>query len=293
MNSKTDIFCLHRISDEYSPAYPPIPVKVFDRICSFINRNYFVIPLDELENNFYSKKKRAIVTFDDAYLDFYENALPLLIKYKIPAVQHVITNCAQTGDSFWTQKLNKIIEAYSKSGQEIIIPELNINALPKSNKEIEQLALSTYIKLLSLSGRDKILSKLQTNCKTGILFTKMMTWNELKECSGNNITIGSHTHQHSNLTKLSNEEIELELAISKSLIESNIPNYVCNTIAFPNGQFNDHTIEIAKSLDYKYLFSTEEFSVRSTNIPTVLPRFSLYHNVWWKNIIKLKMIGIK
>ncbi len=289
MNQKTQIFCLHRISDEHSPAYPPIPLKVFERICSFINRNYFIIPIDELENDFRSKKPRAIITFDDAYYDFYENALPILIKYKIPAVQHVITNCAQTGESFWTQKLNKIIEAYSNIGQELIIPELKIKSSPKNDKEIEQLALNTYIQLLSMSDRDSILSDLQSNCKDDISFTKMMKWKELKECYKNNITIGSHTHQHSNLAKLSNAEIEFELATSKSLIESNIANCSCDAIAFPNGQYKDETIKIAKKQDYKYLFSTKEYSINSNDIPDILPRYSLYHNVWWKNYLKLRL----
>ena len=43
MSAKYHIFCFHRVSDEYSPAYPPIPVKVFDRICRFLNRNFNIL----------------------------------------------------------------------------------------------------------------------------------------------------------------------------------------------------------------------------------------------------------
>lgn len=113
MSAKYHIFCFHRVSDEYSPAYPPIPVKVFDRICRFIKRNYNIIDIEDSENAKTNKKPSAIITFDDAYMDFYENALPILFKYKIPAIQHIITHSAETGETFWTQKLNKIVKKYS------------------------------------------------------------------------------------------------------------------------------------------------------------------------------------
>jgi len=144
-NSKLQLFCFHRISDEFSPAYPPIPVKVFDKIMSFINRHYLVIPIEEIGNSFISKKTRMIITFDDAFYDFYENALPILQKYKFPAIQHVITNCAESTESFWTQRLNKIIEAYFFEKQKLIIPELNVNKIIEQVEDVEHIALNLYL----------------------------------------------------------------------------------------------------------------------------------------------------
>lgn len=121
--NKLHTFAFHRVSEEFSPAYPPMPPKTFERIVKFLNRNYLVIPQEELTENtkFKSKKKLCVVTFDDAYYDFAQYALPILEKHKTPAALHIISNVAQNASTFWTQRLNKIIESYFLDNQVIAI----------------------------------------------------------------------------------------------------------------------------------------------------------------------------
>src|SRR6056297_2982137 len=160
MASKTQIFCFHRISNEISPAYPPIPVAVFDKICKFIDKRYLVIPLHEIQQSFRSRKPRAVITFDDAYYDFYSEALPVLVKYKLPAVQHVITTCAENGQSFWTQQLNKIIEAYAFQKIPLDFAPLNIHQIQLQTNSIEKTALKIYKWLLPRTDKEKYLAQL-------------------------------------------------------------------------------------------------------------------------------------
>jgi len=287
MSEKTQIFCFHRISDEFSPAYPPIPIKVFDKICAFINRKYLVIPLDGINDINLNKKPRAIITFDDGYYDFYENALPILIKYKMPAVQHVITSCAETGESFWTQKLNKTVEAYFFSKNVLYLKELNLRYNPKSSSECEKVALDLYLKLLIYPKRDALIDDLYQEIDKNVEFTRMMRWHELAECAKNNISIGSHTHNHINLKTADSKELFFELECSRELIKDNIKSQNCDSLAFPNGLFNEQVIGVAKSSGYKFLFSTEPNSILFSKMPVVLPRISLYHQLWWKNYLKL------
>jgi peptidoglycan/xylan/chitin deacetylase (PgdA/CDA1 family) len=290
MRNKTSIFCFHRISDEFSPAYPPIPVKVFDKICSYINRKYLVIPIEDLGSASRLSGNTAIITFDDAYYDFYENALPILRKHRLPALQNVITNSANTGESFWTQKLNKIIEEYFKEKQRIQIDELNINEELSSPVDVENAALKIYLLLLERTDKDQILENIEHNLDKEISYTRMMNWNEINDSVKYGISIGSHTHSHATLTKLSNDEILFELEHSRELIRSNVSFCDCNTIAFPNGKYDKNVADIALSLGYKYLLSTEESSFRYSDIPEVLPRFSLYSNRWWKNYLRLMIM---
>lgn len=142
MVSKSKIFCFHRVSDEISPAYPPLPKKVFRKTLEYIDKHYHVIDINDINSPIKSNKKLAVLTFDDAYYDFYENALPILRKHNFPAVQHVITHCAETGESFWTQKLNKIIEAYYFNKKKIEIPELNYSGIIPNAHEVGKLAFS-------------------------------------------------------------------------------------------------------------------------------------------------------
>lgn len=287
-SNKTHIFCFHRISDEYSPAYPPIPVAIFERICRYISKKYMVVPLQEMEEHINSRKPRAVITFDDGFYDFYENALPILWKYKLPATQHIITSCVETGKSFWTQKLNKIVEKYFENDKSIIIPELNINYDTKNKNQIESVALSIYKQLLMIPNREYYLNKLIAKINTSIKTTRMMTWNNLIDCGNYGITFGSHTHSHKNLCKLTKEDLYFELNKSALLINKHINPHYKLSLAFPNGMYNKIVIELAKKSGYTYLLTTEEKMLDINDLPLV-PRISMYHNVWWKNYLKLTL----
>ena len=60
----------------------------------YINDNYEIVPLSILKSGSIIREryKRCVaVTFDDAYNDFYENALPILEKYNIPSTVFIPT----------------------------------------------------------------------------------------------------------------------------------------------------------------------------------------------------------
>jgi peptidoglycan/xylan/chitin deacetylase (PgdA/CDA1 family) len=289
-NDKTYIFCFHRISDEYSPAYPPIPINVFDKICRYISKQYCVIPLHALHEKPINKKTRAIITFDDAYYDFYEHALPVLTKHKLPAVQHVITSCAETGESFWTQQLNKIVEGYHQTRKTIEIPELAIKLQVRTSRETEHAALSIYKQLLLLPERMQYLKDLEENLGIPVKQTKMMQWADISDSQNHGICFGSHTHTHANLTKLSQKELDFELRHSAALLQQHIKAQDYCPLAFPNGMFNDAVVSAAKNAGYNVLFSTEAKSYNTSEMFPVLPRFSLYHQQWWKNHLRLLLM---
>lgn len=286
LNNKTYIFCFHRITDEYSPAYPPIPVRVFEKICRYISKKHVVIPLHALHEKPLNKKPRAIITFDDAYYDFYEHALPVLSKYKLPAVQHVITSCADSGESFWTQQLNKIVEAYAHEKKAIAIPELNITYQLDSARDIERAALAIYKQLLPLPERMQYLKRLEENLGIPVKQTKMMQWADISDSQKHGICFGSHTHTHANLTKLSQKDLDFELRHSASLLQQHIKAQEYFPLAFPNGMFNDTVVSAAKNVGYDVMFSTESKAYTPQMFP-IFPRFSLYHQQWWKNYLKI------
>ncbi|TVR79788.1 MAG: polysaccharide deacetylase family protein [Chitinophagaceae bacterium] len=287
MNSKTQIYCFHRVSDEFSPAYPPMPVDVFKKVCNYIDRNYLVIPIEEVKKDFSSKKMRAVITFDDAYYDFYENALPILSELKMPAIQHVITHSADTGESFWTQQLNKIIETYYFQKKKLSIPDFNIEVLLNNPAEVKKTAINVYLKLLNLKDKDKYIKEMESGLDEKVSFTKMMNWKEINDCLNYGISIGSHTHTHPTLTELSSEQLHFELQHSKKMILENTNVENCHSIAYPNGRYNEEVNKIAESCGYKFLLTTEAKSVEKSEKENLLPRFDLYNNEWWKLRLRL------
>lgn len=285
---KPDIFVFnfHRISNENSPAYPPITTKTFEKIIVYLKKHYTIISQKELLNNEIplQNKPNCIITFDDAYYDFQENAVPILIKHKCPATLHVVTETASTGKMFWTQRLNKIVEQYYIEKKSIYYNNTLIKR-PETEKDVERTALNIYLQLLNNKNQDSILDILEKQLDNPINQTRMLRWNEIEKLSNNLISIGSHTHTHCNLATKDENEIYKELKTSYDLIKKHTGNEPAS-IAYPNGQYNDTINNIAKEIGYHILYTCDcKKNVKSPN--SIYHRYNLYNKQWWKNWIKL------
>lgn len=91
-------------------------------------------------------------------------------------------------------------------------------------------------------------------------FLSFLNWDNCKEMLSNNVTFGSHTCSHANLSKLSSTEIEFEMKQSKQMIEEKL-QVTCNHFACPWGRtgidFNSEiTSEIAINIGYKSFATT-------------------------------------
>jgi len=77
-----------------------------------------------------------------------------------------------------------------------------------------------------------------------------LSWEEIREMLGNNISVGSHTANHVYLPQCSPEEIRNELLESKKTIEANTGREV-KFLCYPIGGYTKEVIDIARELGYK------------------------------------------
>lgn len=88
------ILAYHSIA--YNNAFFTVTPEMFEKQMQFLRmKKWNVLPFGELVSYISEGKeilkKTAVVTFDDAYTDFLEHALPVLEKYQIPATVFVPT----------------------------------------------------------------------------------------------------------------------------------------------------------------------------------------------------------
>ena len=287
--SKITVICFHRISDEYSPAYPTIPVRVFERLIKYFNEKYNIISIYEIEKVTETTKERIILTFDDAFTDFKENVLPVLIKYNLPSVLNAITTCLDTGETLWTQKLNKVIEWYFFNKKSIKHNFFENNDIILTSKNVEKVSIEMYLRLLKLDSkeREKIVDEIAAKYNVNIE-QSMLRWDDLKYCMDNKVVIGNHTINHMNLTTLSLDELHDEINLSTKRFEDML-GVKPNILAFPNGQYNKEVLRECKSNGYKFLLTTKKNSFyidpKDNSFPLIISRISLYSNPVWKNIL--------
>ena len=105
------------------------------------------------------------------------------------------------------------------------------------------------------------------------------------------ITIGSHTVTHPILNRCSIETQTYELMESKRILSSWLDENV-EYLAYPNGDYNENTIEIAKKCEYKLCFTINPGRIIVEDLnPYIIPRYGMYDNGgYFENFSK--MLGI-
>ncbi len=91
----TIVLMYHRICNNSTPDIS-VSTKNFDRQIAYLKRNFDIVSLDELVENYKRNyrlgKDIVAITFDDGYKDNYLNAYPILRNYNAPATIFLITN---------------------------------------------------------------------------------------------------------------------------------------------------------------------------------------------------------
>lgn len=83
-----------------------------------------------------------------------------------------------------------------------------------------------------------------------------LTLTQMQEMKNDGMSFEDHTATHPNLITLTNTEKQAELSDSKQYLDSNLAQ-TTTTIAYPSGQYDDATSQLAASLGYQLGLTTE------------------------------------
>lgn len=101
-SQRVSILCYHRVNDEFRDNVT-LGIDHFDRQIALIKRTYNVVRAKDIvtgDIDRSSERPIVAVSFDDGYLDNYENAVPILKKHKVPAIFFVSTGIVGTDRGF-------------------------------------------------------------------------------------------------------------------------------------------------------------------------------------------------
>ena len=198
------------------------------------------------------------VTFDDGFVDTYRYAFPVLKRYRIPATIFVSTGYVDSGEPFWFELASYLV--YRVPAQTLEIQ--NDIRLPTADSWAHRTAslrqLHSILKDLPNKDRLEMLNswarRYTHELKHGALHhSGPITWTQIIEMARSGIEFGSHTVSHPNLTRLTDEELDLELSDSKRSLESRLQRKI-STIAYPIGTksaFNERVMSAAHRHHFK------------------------------------------
>ena len=98
------IVAFHRVNDRTAGDALSVSVDAFERLCGFFARYYDVVSLGDLVARLEGGQniaRQLAITFDDGYLDNYEQAAPILEAYQLPATFFITSQFIETDTIAW------------------------------------------------------------------------------------------------------------------------------------------------------------------------------------------------
>ncbi|MHB1688187.1 MAG: polysaccharide deacetylase family protein [Ignavibacteriaceae bacterium] len=299
------ILIYHRVVElESDPQLLTVTPKNFEDHIYYLKNNFNILSPDQFKDYLNGKKefppKSLLITFDDGYADNYLNALPVLEKYKAPALFFISTSMLNTKEEMWWDRLDKIFFSGKKLPQklETKINDKNISldisspsALNKTYYSLHQL-----IKFNKKDVRDEIIDSLFK--WSGITSTKrdtyrMMDHDELIKMDKSSYAfIGAHTKTHTPLSILSYDEQFEEVNGSKIFLE-NLVKHSIKYFSYPFGNRRDYdnqSVEVCRRLDFDFVCANYYSQVHRWTNKYELPR-ALVRN-WDLNYFKKQISKI-
>lgn len=264
------VFNYHRIGDavksDFDPNVYSCTSEVFEQHLAFYKDAFEVISADEIselaEKELLDKKRYALITFDDGYIDNYKIAYKALRKFNLPAAFYIATDYVDNPQIPWWDEIAWLVR---HSKQNLITLPISPNETIDISKGTIVTAIRAILRLIKKDTTATMPEKVaQLEAATEVSLPKevrkqslFVNWDQIKEMSQNGMHIGSHTVNHNILSHLSEQDQLKELTDSKQRLEEFLGKPV-TTIAYPVGgksAFTTETMSITKEVGYELAFS--------------------------------------
>lgn len=259
------ILCYHRINNDRDPFFPAISTELFEQEMRFVSRHYKVVPLSELLTHLQEGSPGIVVaiTFDDGYRDNYQNAFPILQRYRLPATVFLTTGAIDSGEPLWFEQLT---QALKTTAQEFIDLEIDIPRRFWTRTKAERIESNQQIfqLLRFLPDRERTDWLPKILCQLGISGEgernhKMLTWDQIRTMKAGGVGFGGHTVTHPFLSTLTYEQAAWEMQECKRRIEEEL-QFPVEHFAYPNGRDEDLSEwnkELLSSAGYRAAVTTK------------------------------------
>jgi glycosyltransferase involved in cell wall biosynthesis/peptidoglycan/xylan/chitin deacetylase (PgdA/CDA1 family) len=235
-----------------------IRTSTLQKHLEFVARRRRFVSLDELGDRLEAGTAGglAVVTFDDGYLDFYENAFPLLQRMGIPAAVFVVTDLVDNAAGFVHDRLYDAMDhALARNGifkVRAFLAEAPLGVGYVSKDPFQ--ATRAILHSLDHEALVKLCDALDERFGRSGSAPRSMTWAELSSISRAGVIVGSHTRTHSLLTRETASRVAEETAASKRTIESRLGVAVRHFV-YPDGCFDDAAVRAVAAAGYRFAYT--------------------------------------
>lgn len=206
--------------------------------------------------------QRAVaITFDDGWLDNYQYAWPIIQKHQFPATIFLVTDWIATSNSFWPERLARLIRKSIESGIyplqhdsfEWLSPALKQIGFPEAPKQgPDREQLSKLFAFCKHWPDLEIINRIaETELPLGISAPSepvLLNWEQVRQMRESGlVSFGSHTCRHVRLNdNIEHNLAEYEITQSKNTLSESLGEPV-SLFCYPNGDYNFASLTATKA----------------------------------------------
>lgn len=271
----------------------PCSVSDFDKQIKFLSENYKMASVPEVYQAAKEGKtgKFCAITFDDGLNDQYENALPILEKYKAPASFFIITSVF-SGRLPTAHKVHNLLSMVP-IGQLVdkfngflkdFYPDLVESYLIPKDRRLTQKRLhedpitANFKETMIMVPEDMKGRFLRFGFKTFGLNEKkiskelFMDEDRVRSLKKAGMYVGNHSHHHYALNVINEETLRNDLQLSKDVF-TDILGEQPDVFSYPHGRSNESARKILREEGIKYAVTIEKRAIEKDEDPLLIPRY--------------------
>lgn len=303
MNNKFSVVMYHYVRDLQNTRYPAIKgldIRLFREQLKYFKKHYNFITaaqlIDAYENGTELPPKSLLLTFDDAYLDHYTCAFPLLDEYKAQGLFFVPVKAIMNHEVLIVNKIHHVLAVCDKNinglvqqVKQLLAPYEGKDGVQTFDYYFDKLAVANrfdckeviFIKRLlqvELQGpvRSAIINQLfaqyVNDDEASFSRELYMSEDQLRCMQRNGMIIGSHGYDHFWLGSLTKEEQLNELTKSVDFLKGLGVDMRTLSIGYPYGSHNEDTLDIAWGFGFKLGFTTKVDVASTEDKCLMIPR---------------------
>ena len=271
--------------------------ETFARQMATLKRHFVVLSVDQLAEHLEQRRplpdRSCLITFDDGWRDNYENALPILERYDLPALIFLPANYIGRRRMFWQEALTHLLLAA------IATVAANPQRRPALAALLAPSGLDQVLDLPSNGARPAVIAavsagKTNVTAMRGLIATLaealdidvdqlpsvvgFMDWDQAAAMATRRIAFGGHGAEHLLLTQVTPGEVASELRCSKHMLDTRFPDTVA-TFSYPNGYHSTDIVASTAAAGFRLAFITKRGYVSCDSDPFTLTRRTIQESV--------------
>jgi peptidoglycan/xylan/chitin deacetylase (PgdA/CDA1 family) len=271
--------------------------ETFDRQMAFLSRRFTVLSLqefaDRMDRRLPFPNSSCLITFDDGWLDNFENAFPILRAYGLPALVFLPVNFVGSDRRFWRESLTLLLvrvlaEVRREPGRYLefraILDRVGLAGLLETKDEDPRSLLSDALEPLKCAAPavvESLIAQLSSALGTGLDHAgtdRFMNWTQVETMSRQGVMFGGHGAEHRLLSQLPDGEAEAEVAKARDVLQERLAPSI-PTFSYPNGSWTPAVAETVQRAGFRLAFTTDTGIVSVADDPYTLRRVNINEDV--------------